>query len=289
MSGERPHVLQCRGDRMLAIVHLPKTRRRLGVIIIVGGPQYRVGSHRLFVHLARALAAEGFAALRFDYRGLGDSEGVHPGFQHIGPDIAAAVDALMQAAPELDGVVLWGLCDAASAIADYAADDRRVAGAVMLNPWARAEEGYEDVLLKDYYAKRVFSGEFWRKVMRLDIRVLDFPRLAASVIGRKLRRSNRRDVSRGNALARRTVTGLKKFRSPLLLVMSGADLTAKEFDREAAKEPDWPQICRRSAFTRIDLAEADHTFSTAGSKDRLVAETLAWMNGLETAENVTVD
>jgi alpha/beta superfamily hydrolase len=45
------------------------------VLVIVGGPQYRAGSHRQFTLLARSLAEQGFAVLRFDYRGMGDSTG----------------------------------------------------------------------------------------------------------------------------------------------------------------------------------------------------------------------
>ncbi len=47
----------------------------VGVAIIVGGPQYRAGSHRQFILLARRLAHAGIPALRFDYRGMGDSPG----------------------------------------------------------------------------------------------------------------------------------------------------------------------------------------------------------------------
>ena len=37
------------------------------------GLHHRVGPYRLYVDLARRLAARGFAALRFDLSGLGDS------------------------------------------------------------------------------------------------------------------------------------------------------------------------------------------------------------------------
>jgi len=46
-----------------------------GVLIVVGGPQYRVGSHRQFVMLARFLADHGVPCMRFDYRGMGDVSG----------------------------------------------------------------------------------------------------------------------------------------------------------------------------------------------------------------------
>ena len=78
---------------------------------MVGGPQYRVGSHRQFVLLARDLAADGFPVFRFDYRGMGDSEGEFRGFEHVEDDIAAAVEAFRSASPGLREIVLWGLCD----------------------------------------------------------------------------------------------------------------------------------------------------------------------------------
>ncbi|MEO6566032.1 MAG: alpha/beta fold hydrolase, partial [Casimicrobiaceae bacterium] len=81
-------------------------------MIVVGGPQYRVGSHRQFALLARALARVGIPALRFDYRGMGDSEGDRRSFDEIDADIAAAIDTLCREA-HLARVVLWGLCDGA--------------------------------------------------------------------------------------------------------------------------------------------------------------------------------
>jgi len=46
-----------------------------------------VGSHRQFVQLARRLAKQGYPTLRFDYRGMGDSEGVYRSFENVGPDL----------------------------------------------------------------------------------------------------------------------------------------------------------------------------------------------------------
>jgi hypothetical protein len=49
------------------------------VVIIVVGPQYRAGLHRQFVSLARTLSTAGFLVLRYDYRGMGDSDGEYLG------------------------------------------------------------------------------------------------------------------------------------------------------------------------------------------------------------------
>ena len=44
------------------------------MVIVVGGPQYRAGSHRQFTLLARHIAAAGYPVLRFDARGCPELE-----------------------------------------------------------------------------------------------------------------------------------------------------------------------------------------------------------------------
>ena len=65
-AGERPVQFSCGTDRLLGILHPGAPDSERGVLVVVGGPQYRVGSHRQFVLLARALAAAGIPVLRFD-------------------------------------------------------------------------------------------------------------------------------------------------------------------------------------------------------------------------------
>ena len=74
-------------QQLLSIIHPAQaaeiTDPQTGVLIIVGGPQYRVGSHRQFVQLARALASNGIATMRFDYTGMGDSQGKKAEFDQV--------------------------------------------------------------------------------------------------------------------------------------------------------------------------------------------------------------
>ena len=72
---EMPVVFDCEGSRLVGIAALPARPAATGVLIIVGGPQYRAGSHRQFTLLARHLADAGYPTMRFDYRGMGDSAG----------------------------------------------------------------------------------------------------------------------------------------------------------------------------------------------------------------------
>lgn len=65
------------GLGLFGIVHepAPGVRHPVPVILLQPGAKYRVAPHRLYVKLARHLARRGFVVLRFDFAGLGDSEG----------------------------------------------------------------------------------------------------------------------------------------------------------------------------------------------------------------------
>jgi exosortase A-associated hydrolase 1 len=119
---ERAVTFKCGGDIIVGILHVPAIPVDLGVLVIVGGPPYRAGSHRQFVLLARVLADAGIAVLRFDCRGMGDSSGDQRSFEGVSQDIAAAIAALLRHASGVTRVVLWGLCDGASAALLYLHD-----------------------------------------------------------------------------------------------------------------------------------------------------------------------
>ncbi len=163
---EIPVVMSCEEASLIGIINCPDKSLNVGVVIIVaGGPQYRVGAHRQFVTLARILAANGVSSIRFDHRGTGDSGGRFRGFIDMNADIRSAIDALLEAAPHLDEIVLWGECESASASAFYAYNDPRVSGIFMVNPWIRTEQGEAKTYLKHYYINRLFEKEFWSKLL----------------------------------------------------------------------------------------------------------------------------
>jgi len=66
-------------QKLFGILHLPKQRGKFPVIVFCHGFMgHKLGARhggRLFVKAGRTLAREGFAVLRFDFRGSGDSDG----------------------------------------------------------------------------------------------------------------------------------------------------------------------------------------------------------------------
>ena len=151
MFNEAPVVFNCSNEQLVGIIHHTEEKSDIGVLIVVGGPQYRVGSHRQFILLARKLAVNNIPVMRFDYRGMGDSSGSLRDFEDINTDIRSAIDVFISNRQGLEKIVIWGLCDAASAALFYAYTDDRVTGLVLLNPWARTEEGLNETHIQNYY------------------------------------------------------------------------------------------------------------------------------------------
>jgi hypothetical protein len=60
---EIPLVFTSQNKRLVGIIHQPEETFTQGLLLIVGGPQTRVGSHRQFLLLARALAKRGYLGL----------------------------------------------------------------------------------------------------------------------------------------------------------------------------------------------------------------------------------
>lgn len=282
---ERPLVFDCNGDRMVGVLAIPGAAAETGVVIVVGGPQYRAGSHRQFVLLSRALAQAGFVVLRYDYRGKGDSEGTVRTFEEVSADVAAAITAMRSACSTVEEIVLWGLCDGASAALMYVDAHREaartrsggaVSGLVLVNPWVRSEVTFARTQIRHYYLRRLAEPAFWSKLLRGRIR------LGASVgdLGRAARSAaatSRGAASQHGTFQQRMLDGLAKFAGPVLLLMSGRDLTAREFDEYAAADRRWRESLHRSSVRRVDIPTADHTFS--GIESRLEAEraTIDWL------------
>lgn len=288
MTKEIPVVFQCQGDCLVGIVHHASTPVSLGVLLIVGGPQYRVGSHRQFVLLARALASKGISVMRFDYRGMGDATGEARTFSAVDNDISAAIARFYQACPYLSGVVLWGLCDAASASLLYAYQDERVKGLVLLNPWVFTEHGAAKTHLKHYYLQRLVSADFWRKIFSFKFNYWQSIASLVSVCKKLINTTAIQSVVTQQItqvgedldLPTRLRECLQRFKYPVLLILSGRDLTADEFKETVKHDVQWQTLLADARVSRHDFIVADHTFSSQAWRDQVAEWTFTWFNQL---------
>jgi exosortase A-associated hydrolase 1 len=296
-TAEQAFSFSVEGDTLLGILHAPAIVRSgttgTGVVIVVGGPQYRGGSHRQFVQLARRLAHEGHAVLRFDVRGMGDSSGAPRSFEHIGADIHCALAQLHQRQPGLRRVVLWGLCDGASAALLYLHDHPGAAvhGLCLLNPWVRSEASLARTQVRHYYGQRLLQRDFWAKLLR--------GRVAGDALRglwRSLRAALAKPTPSGSPGAclpyqQRMAQAWAAWGArgrPLLLVLSSHDYTAREFEDSLAADPHWKGALQRPGVQRHDAVGADHTFSAGEQRRALEALTLDWLQRMQDAERPAV-
>lgn len=293
MSREVALELPCCSDTLIGVLHHGRSDASVGVVVVVGGPQYRVGSHRQFVLLARALAGTGIPVLRFDYRGMGDSTGQQHKFDEVDDDIKSAVDALCETVTTLKSIVIWGLCDAASAALFYAHKDPRVAGLVLLNPWVRTDAGMARAYLKHYYLRRLFSMEFWRKALsgQWSVRAS-----LASITGLAMKLRKSQFAIDASASEKKTGTTIDRVREPpslpeamldgwgrfngkILLILSGNnDYVADEFRDLINASRRWRKAVNRPGTTRRDFPQANHTFSRSDWRDQVAEWTSVWLS-----------
>ncbi|MYN10080.1 hydrolase 1, exosortase A system-associated [Pseudoduganella aquatica] len=299
---ERALSFDCGGDCLFGVASVPAQPAERGVVVVVGGPQYRGGSHRQFTLLARHLAAQGIAVLRFDYRGMGDAEGEQRDFEMVAEDLRSAIGQFQATVPAVREVVLWGLCDGASAALFYAAQDARVQGVVLLNPWVRTEGGLAKATLKHYYRDRLLQPALWKKIFtgqfNYGAALRSFTGLLGAASGKPAPQhaaaaptaapSSPPPVVHAEPKPRisdpdlpplpgRMHDSLAAFQGKVLLILSGADLTAQEFrDAVKASRP-WQKLLAAPRVTHRELAQADHTFSRRAWRDQVADWTGEWM------------
>ncbi|MFZ5609462.1 MAG: hydrolase 1, exosortase A system-associated [Pseudomonadota bacterium] len=256
---------------MLGILHRPPRPRRLGLLILVGGPQYRVGAHRQYVHLARAAAAAGFAALRFDWRGVGDSDGVYGGLPALAEDLVAA-EAFLTRTLGLDGVVAWGLCEGASAILLHAPRMTHLAGAVLANPWLGDGPLEARARLVHYYGRRFLSADFWRRLIAGAVRLGEAWRESRATLSE----AGRPGAASGD-LASAMAAGLAALPHPALYLASEHDLVRQACDSYLANHPAWRPPMTAGRLRRVAIPGADHVFASEAWRQAVAGATVGYL------------
>ena len=281
---EHAVIFNCRQDQLISIIHEPSEPVATGVIIIVaGGPQFRVGANRQFVVLSRRMAALGMPVLRFDHRGTGDSGGDYRGFLDMEEDITAAIDALFKKFPHLKKVVLWGECESASAAAFYAHTDPRVSGIFMVNPWIRTQSGQAKTYLKHYYWNRLRDPALWKKIKSGQFSIFRslkayFQLLihAGESSKNKHHKAEHQDLS-SLPLPIRLTRSLKLFSGELYILTSGNDYIAQEFNDFTSTSPEWKSSGLNDKILFNEMIDADHTFSRPEWREALFHTTEQWI------------
>jgi exosortase A-associated hydrolase 1 len=231
----REHFLfECDGAQLAGTIdHGPSSS---GLLIVTGGNELRSGPWGSQAQLAERIAASGFPVMRFDRRGVGDSEGENAGFTGSAGDIEAALRAFRSKAPGVRRIVAFGNCDAASAL--MLAGGKGCNSLVLANPWTfepepeiarepaeaapqkEPERPMPPSAIRAHYMRRLTDP---RAIWRLLTGKVAINRMASSLV-----EAARPDAG-PTSLTQQMGEGLNRFAGPVTILLAERDRTAQAF------------------------------------------------------------
>jgi dipeptidyl aminopeptidase/acylaminoacyl peptidase len=129
---EIPLTFECENQQIVGILHLPNEKRKIPLVVLVHGRSAnKLGTwSAFFVKAAREFSKNGFAVLRFDFRGSGDSEGrfENQTITSMLKDLDAVITQVSKKYPEIDNskVCLIGHSQGAYVSFLQATKDKRI-------------------------------------------------------------------------------------------------------------------------------------------------------------------
>ena len=168
---ERAALFGCRNSLVGIFTHpLGQATGQPTIVVLNTGIIHRVGHHRMYVQMARILAANGYPVLRFDLSGIGDSgprEDSLPLLVTAMTDITEALDWIEETS-SARRIVLIGLCSGADQAIAYGYTDDRIIGLVLLDPSVPATWRH----FVRYVAPRLTRLQSWIALLTLRSRTI---------------------------------------------------------------------------------------------------------------------
>jgi pimeloyl-ACP methyl ester carboxylesterase len=276
------------GNRLFGILTEAETggSGRTAVVFLNAGANHRVGPNRLYVSLARDLAARGYPAFRVDVGGIGDgarAAGREDNEVYSTASVADVKAAMtfLTSTRGFQRFVLVGICSGGFLAFHTSADDARVAGQIVINPqtfeWKKGDS-LELSVRKTYKSTHFYLRELrhlsvWTRALRgkLDLRGVAGALRHRSAVRAAVRLRDL--VARWQGLPKprteveRVLRGVSRRGIRTLMVFSsndgGVDMIEQHLGRGASRMQD-------DANFRLEIVDgADHTFTQEDAQSRL--------------------
>lgn len=278
------------GHKLFGTIHRPidSSNNELPTIVLLSpGVKMRVGPHRLYSRLTEMLVGLGFTVFKFDFFGLGDSEG-ELNRKHLmevyndtesGLFVEDAMDALdwLSTTTGEQSFLLGGLCGGAITSILAASENPRVLGLICLGPTVTMSMPPEQRMkyassgelsaLRGAYLRKLLDPKSWVRLFSLKS---DFGTIRKSIgqaLGRKSRPNKRSQSSESetnsNANPRFPTAffSIVKSGRKILLVFSQADKAYWDFQEKfAEKYPDELEDAQDFYEMRV-IENANHVFT----------------------------
>jgi len=249
-----------------------------GVVLVHGWGGYRIGPHRILVRTARRLRSHGFATLRFDLRGRGESDGEGPE-----TDLDGMIEDTLNAAAFLrrevgvERIALLGICSGANV----------AIGAAGLNPdiselvlWSALPFQGQRILRRRLVRMRHYAGVYlrkalnrntWARLLRGEVRL---GRVGRAIVGEAAPVRNGRNLKESR---RDLLAAFAGFRGRALFVTGTCDPEGMEGRRV------FMPFCRRHGIrAAFELIEgANHSYYDPAHSEAVIERTVAWLTAPE--------
>tara|TARA_R110001606_G_scaffold191381_2_gene339314 strand:- start:3127 stop:3948 length:822 start_codon:yes stop_codon:yes gene_type:complete len=265
------HQIACESDMLAAT--LDSGTSTTALLIVSGGNEIRSGAHGGMAQLASRIAEHGFSVLRYDRRGIGESTGQNNGFMSSAAEIAAATEFLRQQLPQINKIIAFGNCDAATALALFG-PDAGIDGCILANPWV-IETISEPDSEQSMPSSAVIRSRYWDRIKNPRT-ILDL--LSGKIDLRKLLKGLKQasKSEENSALSLRLRNALFQLGGDSRILLAKRDTTARAF-LAAWNSADFAILRGKTSITLEALDSASHSFADVDARNWLsekILETL---------------
>lgn len=296
------------GQKLFGVLHRPtEGKAEVAVLLLSPGVKMRVGPHRLYNQLTQLLVAKGLTVLRFDFYGLGDSEGELKELRT--PQIYNAIQNGRYVEDTLDAIdwmvksygcqryVAAGLCGGAITGLLAAQQDKRIESLIGLGIPTSFEGGEADYgkfltdgelkVLEGGYIRKLRDPKSWIRLLTLQS---DF-RVIFKVLRRMLRsKLGERKPAISTPAEKKVVLAntnpqfppaffsMLKREYPMLLLFGGADRWTYEFTEkfEIVYQAELDKLPK--VYDKIVVPEANHIFSKPSWRKAMQEHISIWVD-----------
>lgn len=303
--------LNRKGHRLFGILHTPSGQPPGGLVLLLLSPgvKMRVGPQRLYLALTEALLALGISVFRFDFHGLGDSEGTLPEEQlrdvynhiEVGRYVHDTIDAMdwMQQTYGTRRFLASGLCGGAITGLLAGERDPRIVGLLGLGITpvlaARSADtsrymtvGQLEATQKMYLRRLTNPGAWWRLLtFQTDNRLIwkmvkhwarkALPRPAAQPAPVAATAAPPAEDDNANPLFPPAYFRMLSTRRPLLLVFGGGDRLHYEYEEKFVARHR-QKLAELPPLADVHVIEgANHVLSLREWQEELLRLSTAWV------------
>ena len=264
------------GDqRVRGVLYRPEAPVERAILLLHGWSGYRIGPGHLLTEAARELAASGYAALSFDFRGRGESEWNvnEASLNSMIRDAARAIPLLLEKSGA-EKVTLLGLCSGAEVALGASLSDARVdslalwSAPIFSGAFTTSRQLRRGRESARKYLRKLFLPETWAK--------LATGRLNFKMIARALSGGRSNEDAQVKDKAPGTEDQMKEFEAfggRLFFVYAGNDpetAPSRDFYRAFVERTSMPHQFH-------EVAGANHNYYSLAWKREIIGATLCWL------------